>query len=68
MGDLPGPGIGCALPALAGGSFSTELPGKPLAMCLDVNPECLERSCCQCVDDICPKSARLVPWPEMNGL
>ena len=29
-GDLPDPGIKPASPALAGGFFTTELPGKPL--------------------------------------
>ena len=29
-GDLPEPGIGPASPALAGGFFTTEPPGKPL--------------------------------------
>ena len=28
-GDLPDPGIECASPALAGGFFTTEPPGKP---------------------------------------
>ena len=28
-GDLPNPGIEAAFPALAGGFFATELPGKP---------------------------------------
>ena len=29
-GDLPDPGIELASPALAGGFFSTEAPGKPI--------------------------------------
>ena len=29
LGDLPGPGIEPASPALAGGFFTTEPPGKP---------------------------------------
>ena len=28
LGDLPDPGIGCAVPALAGGVFTTEPPGN----------------------------------------
>ena len=31
-GDLPDPGIKPAAPALAGGLFTTELPGKPLCL------------------------------------
>ena len=31
-GDLPNPGIKCAPPTLAGGSFTTEPPGKPKGM------------------------------------
>ena len=34
MGDLPGPGIEPASPALAGGFFPTEPSGKPL-VCLE---------------------------------
>ena len=30
-GDLPDPGMGPQSPALAGGLFTTELPGKPMA-------------------------------------
>ena len=30
-GDLPDPGMGPQSPALAGGFFTTELPGKPMA-------------------------------------
>ena len=29
MWDLPGPGIESESPALAGGFFTTDLPGKP---------------------------------------
>ena len=33
-GDLPDPGIKCTSPALAGGFFTTEPPGKPSSNCL----------------------------------
>ena len=32
IGDLPDPGIKPVSPALAGGFFTTEPPGKPLAL------------------------------------
>ena len=35
-GDLPDPGIECASPALAGGFFTTEPPGKPFVMLSDL--------------------------------
>ena len=35
-GDLPDPGIEAASPTLAGAFFTTELPGKPLALCTDL--------------------------------
>ena len=36
MWDLPGLGIRPMFPALAGGFFATELPGKPLPMMLEM--------------------------------
>ena len=35
-GDLPNPGIKCAPPALAAGSFTTQPPGKPEGMCKEL--------------------------------
>ena len=65
-GDLPGPGMEPTSPALAGGFFSTEPPGKPCASLEKVirylsahleaeNPSCWYRSCS-------PLLTFLPPW------
>ena len=55
-GDLPDPGIEAASPTRAGAFFTTEPPGKPLALCTD--PQlCLAL----CLDHSSPIFAWLVP-------
>ena len=41
LGDLPDPGIKFMSPALAGGFFTTEPPGKPGVMCTSAQTTCL---------------------------
>ena len=43
--DLPGPGMEPVSPALAGGFFPTEAPGKPLLRILDQVAVCLAVDC-----------------------